>query len=122
MESVVTLCLVIVGLINFAPILGVVSGERLARLYTIELADKNMIILMRHRALLFGVIGGVILYAAFVPAYQLVAMVMAAISMIGYVILVLQVGGYNRAIFKVMVVDIVGIVFLVAAAVADNVF
>ena len=35
--------------------------------------------------------------------------------MVGYAALVFLVGGYNESIFKVLVVDIVGIVFLVAA-------
>ena len=43
--------------------------------------------------------------------------VMAGVSMIGFAILVLGTGGYNDAIAKVLYVDILGIVFLLAAAV-----
>lgn len=111
------ICLVIVGLINFAPLLGVLSAQKLESAYAVSLTSNDLIILMRHRALLFGVLGGFILFSAFVPFYQGAAMTMAAISMTGYIALVLIVGGYNDAIFKVVIVDLVGIAFLVAAAI-----
>ena len=60
-------------------------------------------------------LGGFVLYSALFPVYQVAAMVMAAISMIGFVILAVLVGGYNDSIFKVLVTDLVGIAFLLAA-------
>ena len=107
--------LVVVGLVNFVPVLGMISATRLEQAYSVNLASNDLQILMRHRALLFGVIGGFILYSAFFPAHQVAAMVMAAISMIGFVILAVLVGGYNKSIFKVLVGDLVGIGFLLAA-------
>ena len=74
-------------------------------------------ILMRHRALLFGILGGFILYAAFNPLYQTVAIVMAALSMVGFALLVLVTGNYNEAVAKVLLVDVVGIAFLLTAVV-----
>lgn len=116
MAKLITLCLIVVGLINFVPVIGLLSVQKLESAYSIELASNDLIILMRHRALLFGVLGGFILYSAFVTSYQGVAMVMAVVSMIGYAVLVYWVGGYNDSIFKVLIVDIVGIVFLAIAA------
>lgn len=117
MENAITVCLVIVGLINFAPLMGVISSSKLESSYAIQLQSNDLIILMRHRALLFGVLGGFILYAAFVPFYQNAAMLMAGISMLGYGALTLSVGGYNAALFKVLLVDIVGLVLLLCAVV-----
>jgi hypothetical protein len=85
--------------------------------YDVRIASKDLEILMRHRALLFGVLGGFILYAAFFPVYHVAAMVMAGVSMIGFAILALWVGGYNASIRKVFIADLVGIGFLLAAAV-----
>ncbi|WDE14165.1 hypothetical protein [Thalassomonas haliotis] len=110
-------CLIIVGLINFIPVLGVFSAQKLESVYAITLASNDLIILMRHRALLFGVLGGFILYSAFYTSYQTAAMVMAGVSMLGYALLVLLVGGYNEAIFTILQVDLVGILFLLVAAV-----
>lgn len=117
MANAITVCLVIVGLINFTPLLGVVSSSKLERSYSIELQSNDLIILMRHRALLFGVLGGFILYAALVPYYQNAAMLMAGISMLGYGALTLSVGGYNAALFKVLLVDIVGLLLLLCAVI-----
>ena len=115
MSWLITLCLVVVGLVNFAPVLGIISASKMEKAYSIRLASNDLEILMRHRALLFGVLGGFILYAAFSPVYQVAAMVMAGVSMIGFAVLVLLVGGYNASIFKVLLGDLVGIGFLLAA-------
>lgn len=109
-------CLIIVGLINFLPVIGMFSAHNMETAYGISLADNNLIILMRHRALLFGVLGGFILSSAFITLYQGAAMIMAGVSMTGYVVLVLMVGGYNEEIIKVLFVDVFGILFLLIAA------
>lgn len=114
--------LFIVGVINFLPVLGVLSAARLSQAYAIELDGNDLVILLRHRALLFGIIGGFILYSVFVPGYQAAAMVMAALSMLGYIFLLWQEGGYNASLHKVMLVDIVGILCLAAAAVLKYLF
>jgi hypothetical protein len=117
MEKAVTLCLIVVGLINFAPVIGVVSAQKLVSAYSVTLAGNDLAILMRHRALLFGILGAFILYSAFHPLYQPVAMIMGGVSMVGFALLVLGTGGYNEAIGKVLFIDILGIVFLLVAVV-----
>ena len=72
---------------------------------------------MRHRALLFGILGGFILFAAFNHQYQVAAMLMAGVSMVGFAVLVLTSEQYNAAIHKVLLVDYVGIGFLLAAGI-----
>jgi len=116
LTKTITVCLIIVGLINCAPVLGVLSAQNLENAYSISLASNDLIILMRHRALLFGVLGGFILYSVFFPSYQGAAMIMAMVSMVSFIALVYLVGGYNDSIYKVLVVDIIGIVFLAIAA------
>ena len=116
MSLAITVCLVIVGLINVAPVVGFFSASKMEKGYGVRIASNDMAILMRHRALLFGVLGGFILYAAFFPIYHMAAMVMAGVSMIGFAILVLWVGGYNASIRNVFITDLVGIVVLLAAA------
>ena len=117
MSKLYTLCLIGVGLVNFIPVLAMFSTTQLEQAYSVQLASNELQILMRHRALLFGVLGGFVLYSAFVPAYQVVALVMAAISMVGFILLALQVGDYNDAIRKGIVGDLVGIAILVVAVV-----
>ena len=115
MGKALTGCLIVVGLINIVPALGVVSADRLESAYAVTIAGQDLEILMRHRALLFGILGGFVLYSAFKPAYRSVAMVMAGVSMIGFALLVLSTGDYNPSIARVLYVDILGIVFLFVA-------
>lgn len=115
MNKLITTCLIIVGLINFLPIVGLLGAKNLESTYGINIASNDLLILMQHRALLFGLLGGFILCSAFFPAYQTVAMVMAAISMIGFAILVHTIGTDNQAINKVLSIDYVGIFFLSVA-------
>jgi hypothetical protein len=117
MGKAITFCLVVVGLINFLPVVGVISVHKLETAYSVAITGNDLAILMRHRALMFGIFGAFILYAAFNPLYQPAAMVIGGASMVGFAILVFATGGYNEAIGKVFVVDIVGIVFLVAAVI-----
>ncbi|KZX76385.1 hypothetical protein A3715_12840 [Oleiphilus sp. HI0009] len=115
--NAITILLVLVGLINLAPILGLLGAAKLNDAYAIKLVSNDLILLMRHRALLFGILGGFILYAAFEPKYQSAAMLMALISMAGFLVLMLGGGEYNAALKKVMLIDIVGIVLLGIAAI-----
>ena len=107
--------MVVVALINLAPLLGIVSAQTLEAAYSVSLASNDLVILMRHRALLFGILGAFTLYAAFVPNYQYAAMLMAGASMVGFAVLVITSGEHNASIAKVLLVDYLGIAFLIAA-------
>ena len=117
MNIAISILLFIVGLINFVPVIGVMSADRLSNAYSIELVGNDIVVLMRHRALLFGIIGGFILYSVFNPSYQIAAMIMAAISMLGFLYFVCAVGDYNGDIAKVAIIDLVGIAILAIAAI-----
>lgn len=117
MTKAIPVLLFLVGVINFVPVMGAISAQRLVDAYAIELIGNDLIILMRHRALLFGILGGFIFYSVFVPGYRTAAMVMAGVSMVGFLFFMLHEGGYNAALYKVMVADVVGIVLLAAAVV-----
>jgi hypothetical protein len=117
MKSAITFCLVLVGLINFAPVVGAISAQKLESAYSVSLAGNDLAILMRHRALLFGILGAFILYSAYDPVYQHAAIMMGAVSMVGFALLAVDVGGYNEAVGKVLFIDIVGILILLVAVV-----
>lgn len=116
MGKAITFCLLVVGLVNFVPVIGVFSAQKLESAYSVAIAGNDLAILLRHRALLFGALGAFILYSAFKPLYQMAAMLMGGASMIGFAWLVLASGGYNEAIGKVLFIDVIGILFLLAAA------
>ena len=55
-----TLLICIVSLINLAPTVGAVSSKRLQALYGIAFEDPNLVVLMRHRAILCGIVGALL--------------------------------------------------------------
>lgn len=116
MAELISITLVLVGIINLLPVIGLLSNHRLTKLYQLEFSEPNLEILMRHRALMFGVIGGYVLVAAFIPHHQTMAVIMAFLSMAGFIGIAQQVGRYNAAIRKVILVDVIGLIILAIAA------
>lgn len=115
LPKIITALLVIVGMINFLPIIGILSADKLASLYGVTINEPNLLILIRHRALLFGLIGGFIIYAAFRPDLQLLAIIFGAISMLGFILIAQQTGAYNTLIQKIIVIDIGALILLAVA-------
>ena len=70
MRHLVTAALLIVGVIHLLPLAGVLGAERLNQLYGIDASEPNLAVLMRHRAVLFGLLGGFFVLAAFRQALQ----------------------------------------------------
>lgn len=121
MERVICVLLVVVGIINFLPVAGVLSAETLARAYGIDAPEGDLLILMRHRALLFGIIGSLIIASAFYQHLQTAAMIAGFVSMVGFLLLALSAGGYGEKIQGVVVADVAATVLLVAAFVLRRV-
>lgn len=107
--------LIVVAVIHLLPLSGVLGPERLAALYGIPLQEPNLEILMRHRAVLFGVFGLWLLYAAFRPALQPIAFVGGLVSVISFLWLAWSVGGYNASLRRVVLADLVALVCLLIA-------
>ena len=116
MKYVITISLLIVGVIHLLPLSGVLSSERLLALYGIDIADPNLEILMRHRAVLFGLLGAFLVYAAFNPLYQLIAFIAGFVSILSFMYLSTLVGDYNAQINRVYIADIVALVSLLCGA------
>src|SRR5690554_4133328 len=115
MEKVVTGLLVLVGIIHLLPVSGVLGVERLAVLYGISLGEPNIEILMRHRAILFGLLGVLLVYAAFQPPLQTLAIIAGLVSVVSFIAIAWSVGGYNEPIRRVIIADIIALVALIAA-------
>ena len=110
--------LVVVGIIHLLPLSGVLSSARIAGLYGVDVDDANLVILLRHRAVLFGVLGGFLIYAAFHASLQRLALIAGAVSVGSFLWLASTTGSYNEQLSRVFSVDIAAIVILVTAAVA----
>lgn len=111
----VAVVLLLVGLVNGFPLVGVLSGAKLQALYGVPIEDPNLLILLRHRAVLFGLLGGFIIAAAFIPAWREAAMVVALVSMLSFIALAYAQGSFNPAIRKLVMVDVVLSLALITA-------
>lgn len=118
MRLLVCAMLVIVAVIHLLPLSGVLGSARLNALYGIPFDEPNLAILMRHRAVLFGLLGAFLLYAAFHPQFQLVAFVAGFLSVLSFLYLAWSVGGYNALIGRVFTADIIALACLIIGAAA----
>jgi len=105
MELAISLSLVISGLINFLPIVGIFGSEKLDSLYGITIKDADLLILMRHRAILFGLIGTFMLASTWVKDWQIPAMSIGLVSMLSFVGISQSTGTSNVSIKRIEVID-----------------
>jgi hypothetical protein len=118
MRYLVSAMLVVVGIIHLLPVSGVLGAERLTALYGLSFDEPNLAILMRHRAVLFGLLGLFLVAAAFRPDLQGIALVAGFLSVLSFLYLAWSVGGYNAQIGRVFLADIVALVCLVIGSTA----
>jgi hypothetical protein len=118
MQSIATIMLLIVAAIHVLPLLGAFGEKHLSGLYGICLGDPNLAILMRHRAVLFGLLGAFLFVAALTPPLRLAGFVAGAISVGSFLLLAWHVGGYNTHLRKVFVTDVIAAVCLVCGLLA----
>ena len=112
-----TVLVLIAAAINLAPVVGAIAPERMTALYGVELENPNLQILMRHRAVLFGLVGGLLVAAAFYPPLRMVGYAVGFASMVSFLVIAWLVGGYSAEIQRVVFVDVVGIAALAGACV-----
>ena len=115
MQNAIAALLILVGIIHLLPVSGVLGAERLSALYGLSFQEPNILVLMRHRAVLFGILGLFFVYAAFQPALQPLAFNAGFISVISFIVIACSVDGYNDAVRKVILADIVALAALLVA-------
>ena len=116
MERIISGCLIVVGIIHLLPLSGALGADQLTSLYGLSFNEPNIEILMRHRAVLFGILGFLFIYAAFNRYLRLPAIIIGFLSVVPFLAIALSVGDFNAAIQRVVVADVLALVALVAAA------
>ncbi|MDC8015676.1 hypothetical protein [Tahibacter soli] len=117
MNLAIAVLLTLVGAILALPVAGVVDAAALTRLYGIAFDDPDLVILMRHRAVLLGLIGAFVICAAFRPALRVPAFVAASVAIGAFLWIALSAGGYNAALRTVVIADVVALGLTAAAIV-----
>ncbi len=115
MKRAISIILVAVGLMNLYPVIGVLSADVLTNLYGVTILDNDLLILMRHRAVMLGIIGIFMVIAAFRPNLQSAAIVAGLTSMMAFVVLALGTGDSGELVNKVMLADVLGSLVLIVA-------
>jgi hypothetical protein len=118
MHRLLTACLVVVGVIHLLPLAGVLGASRLSALYGIPVAEPNLELLLRHRAVLFGALGAFLVHAALRPHLQAAALTVGAASVVSFLLLAYGSGGYNAQIGRVVAADWVALAALVVGTAA----
>ena len=115
MSKLIAALLLVAGLIHLLPLVGVLGGERLNALYGLALDEPNLQILMRHRAVLFGLLGALLVAAALRPGLRGLALFGGLVSVLSFLLLAWSAPLYNEALQRVVVADWVALACLLLA-------
>ncbi len=109
-------CLILAGVIHLPPLIGVLGSDRLRALYGIPIEGPDLTILMRHRAVLFGILGALLIASAFRAGLRSTALLAGLTSVASFLVLAVTTGGYNARLGGVVLADVVALVLLLIAA------
>lgn len=114
----ITVLFVLVGLINLYPVTGVLGAGRLEALYGLPVAGEELLLLLRSRAVLFGLLGAFLLIAAWRPPWRMPAAIAGFVSMLSFLWLALPLEAIGHALQRVFWADVIGSVLLLVAVLA----
>ena len=117
MKHVISAMLIVVAIIHLLPVVGVLGGTRLTALYGLAFDEPNLVILMRHRAVLFAVLGVFLLVAAFRRSMQPAAFLAGFVSVGSFLALAWSVP-HNPQLGRVVRADLAALICLVIGVLA----
>jgi hypothetical protein len=113
MRHLAALMLLLVAFVHLLPLIGVLGAKRLEGLYGVPIDGPDLAILMRHRAVLFGLLGLYQAWAVFHPEHRTTAYVAGIVSLAAYLALVHSTPGHNANVARVANIDVVALVLAV---------
>ncbi len=119
MRRISSALVLLAGVVNLLPVSGAISAARLEALYGVAFQEPNLLVLMRHRALLFGVVGALLIASVFQPALRTAGLAAGLVSMLSFIAIAWLGGDVNAELRRVVVVDLVGSAALACAALLD---
>jgi hypothetical protein len=115
MKILVSAFLFIVSIIHFLPVAGVLGSDSLSKLYGVSIQDSNTEILLRHRAVLFAIIGIFLFLSVFRNDYQPLAIAIGLISVVSFLLLTWSSNGLTSEISRVVMIDWAALFLLIVA-------
>ncbi len=118
MRFIVPSVLILVAAIHALPVMGVIGAAKLSPLYGITVQDPNLELLLRHRALLFGLLAAFLAYAAVRPELHRMALVAGFVSVVSFLVLAQPTSSLNTALMTVVRADWLALALLVVGTIA----
>lgn len=112
MSTVGRVLFVVVGIINVLPAMGVLGAAQLESLYGREIPDPDLLLLLQHRAVLFGLLGGMLIAAAARPALRGIATLAGTVSMASFCLLALPLAAHGPGLQRVFWMDVAALALL----------
>ncbi len=94
------------GLVNLLPAIGALSNDHLTDLYAVAITSADLSLLLRHRAILLGIVGMLLVGAAFRRQLRLFAGIAGLVSMGSFVLLARSLEIQNPALQRVSNIDL----------------
>jgi hypothetical protein len=117
LDKIVSIIFFIVGIINLFPVVVFFSSAQTVKLYGTQIEGDSLIVLMRHRGILLGLIGLALIFAAVKPDVRIPVLIAAFISKIAFIYLVTTSVTFTPEIKQVAIIDVIAIVLLIVASV-----
>lgn len=114
-HAVASSLLVVAGAIHLLPLPAVLGGGQIARLYGVDVADRALVLLLRHRAVLFGLLGALLIGGAFLAPLRAIALGAGLVSTGAFLILAGDPRTLGAALARVWWADVAALACLVCA-------
>ena len=115
MHRVVALILIAVGLLHLYPAVGVFGPGRLQALYDIGSSDADTLLLLRHRAVLFAMLGVAMIAGGVNARWRWPALIAGLVSTLSFVVLAFPLSDNSAAVTRVFWSDVVASAALILA-------
>ncbi len=95
----------VLALVHIAPAFAGIAPKSLSRLYGVDGADKSLLVLLQHRAILFGLLGAGLAIAPFMSGLRWPVLVAAFISMVAFIAIAFVHGQTRGPLARIAVID-----------------
>ena len=119
METVIIVCLAGSALIHLLPLVGALGPAQVARMYDVKVDGPDLTVLLVHRAVLFGLVGAALVAAIFCEDARPYVIGGVLVSDVAFLAIAGRNPGINAAMKRVVGADVISIVLLLVAGVAE---